>query len=58
MCDNLHTSRSMLKRLEYENDEIIQYNEYTQYIIDIQEVYDEEYQLDKFGNKVEEIYAQ
>ena len=58
MCDNLHTSRSMFERLEYENDKIIQYDEYTQYIIDTQEVYDDEYQLDKFGNKVEDTYAQ
>lgn len=58
MCDNIHTSRSMTERLRYENDNEVQYDEYTQYIIDTQEVYDDEYQLDKFGNKVEDIYAQ
>ena len=49
---------SMKKRLRYENYDDIQYDKYTQYIIDTQEVYDDEYQLDKFGNKVEDIYAQ
>lgn len=58
MCDNIHTSMSMKKRLRYENYDDIQYDEYTQYIIDAQEVYDTEYQLDKFGNKVEDTYAQ
>lgn len=42
MCDRLHCPRSMKERLKYENDKEIIFDEYTQRIIDDQEIYDNE----------------
>lgn len=42
MCDNMHISRSMEERLVYENDDGINYDYYTQRIIEDQEIYDNE----------------
>ena len=42
MCDWLHCPRSMRERWKYENDERMTFDEYTQRIIDDQEIYDNE----------------
>ena len=42
MCDNMYISRSMKERLMYENDDKINYDHYTQRIIEDQEIYDNE----------------
>ena len=42
MTDNLYLRRSMKERIRYENDEVINYDKYTQRIIDDQKIYDEE----------------
>jgi hypothetical protein len=57
MCDNLHISRSVHERLRYENDEDLKYDEYTERIIDDQEIYDNELKLDKYGKITYDIDA-
>lgn len=42
MAHNLYRQRSTRKRLQYENDKDITYDEYSQRIIDDQEIYDTE----------------
>ena len=42
MTHNLYRQRSARKRLQYENDKDITYDEYSQRIIDDQEIYDTE----------------
>lgn len=42
MTHNLYRQRSAKERLHYENNEIITYDEYSQRLIDDQEIYDTE----------------
>ena len=42
MTDNLYRPRSTSERLKYESDEQIIYDEYTQRLIEDQEIYDTE----------------
>lgn len=42
MAHNLYRQRSTKERLKYENNEIIIYDEYSQRLIDDQEIYDTE----------------
>lgn len=42
MTHNLYRQRSTRERLNYENNEIITYDEYSQRLIDDQEIYDTE----------------
>ena len=42
MAHNLYRQRSAKERLKYENNEIITYDEYSQRLIDDQEIYDTE----------------
>ena len=46
MCDRLHISRSPSQRIRYENDDKVNYDVYTQRLIEDQEIYDEEGALD------------
>ena len=57
MCDNLHVSRSVFQRIRYENDEELFYDTYTQRIIDDQEIYDNEIELDMYDDVIKDIYA-
>ena len=57
MCDNLHISRSVHERLRHENDEDLMYDEYTDRIINDQEIYDNEFKLDKYGKVIYDIDA-
>lgn len=42
MSDNLYISRSNKERIQYENDDKIFYDIYTQHVVDDQEIYDTE----------------
>lgn len=57
MCDNMHISRSMRERLMYENDDKINYDYYTQRIMEDQEIYDNEDYAYTIDGKVNFIYV-
>lgn len=46
ITDNKYLCRSMKERLYYENDKQLRYDEYTQIIVDDQEIYDENLRQD------------
>ena len=46
ITDNKYLCRSMKERLNYENDKPLRYDEYTQIIVDDQEIYDENLRQD------------
>ena len=52
MTDNKYLCRSMKERLQYENDELIEFDEYIQRIIDDQEIYEKQLRRDN-GVKVD-----
>lgn len=59
MAHNLYRQRSTRKRLQYENDKDITYDEYSQRIIDDQEIYDTEnieFESNLDGYEIIEIY--
>lgn len=58
MCDKLHISRSPSQRIRYENDDKVNYDVYTQRLIEDQEIYDEEGALDEYDRKIIDIYAE
>ena len=57
MCDNMHISRSTKERLMYENDDGINYDYYTQKIMEDQEIYDNEDYAYTIDGKVNFIYV-
>lgn len=57
MCDNMHIFRSMKERLMYENDDKINYDYYTQRIIEDQEIYDDENYAYTIDDRVSFIYV-
>ena len=57
MCDNMHISRSMKERLMYENDDGINYDYYTQRIMENQEIYDNEDYAYTIDDRVSFIYV-
>ena len=57
MCDNMYISRSMKERLMYENDDKINYDYYTQRIMEDQEIYDNEDYAYTIDGKVNFIYV-
>lgn len=58
MCDNIHISRSIRERLNYENDKEVKYDYYTQRIIEDQEIYDNEGNVYITSDKVSFIYVE
>lgn len=59
MTHNLYRQRSARKRLQYENDKDTTYDEYSQRIIDDQEIYDTEnieFESGLDGYEIIEIY--
>ena len=59
MTHNLYRQRSTRKRLQYENDKDITYDEYSQRVIDDQEIYDTEnieFESNLDGYEIIEIY--
>lgn len=61
MADNLYRQRSAIERLRYENDEKIIHDEYTQRIIDDQEIYDtenKEFESNTDGWYIESIFVE